>query len=257
MRRWIVTALASALLLAVAAPANADRAGKVELLSERAAAVVVGDTVWLAFTWRAHGDLTDFRVVVRRADEAVVAYPENTATYTAPYQSPHLMDGEIDYTAIRVHVPASMEQRSKDVKLQLEASWDDSGRRRSAIHNVKVPIAFYEGADVAQVTDVIEVAAGEGTWVEVAYAGLAPLIERFSVVIDSSAPVPITYPGYGSDTSLHHDAALEDGETDVVRFFVDAADVKPGEFELTLLASYARGGRPGGIQDVVTVSVLP
>jgi hypothetical protein len=248
--------LLTGLVLSLAGPAAADRPGKVELVQERSAAVSVGDTVWLAFTWRARGDLENFRVVVRRTDAAEIGYPDNTATYSGPYQSPHLMDGEIDYTAIRVHVPeTSTTSRSKDIKLQLEASWDGGGRRQSSVHNLKVPTTIYEGTDVAQITDSVEVTAGGGAWVEVAYSGLAPIVERFAVVVDADPALPITYPGYGSKTSLHHDAALQDGETDVVRFFVDAAEAAPGEYQMNLAASFARGERPSGLEGVLTVSV--
>lgn len=258
VRRWIVLALILGVILAFAGPAAADRPGKVELVSERAAALVVGDTAWLSFTWRADGDLSDFRAVVRRSTDAEVTYPENTGTYTAPYQSQDLMDGEIDFTAIRVYVPESADVlRNKAIKLQLEASWDTGGRRRTSIHNIKIPLALYEGEDVAQVTELVEVPAGGGSWIEVAYSGLAPLVERFSVVVGPDPALPVTYPGYGSDTSLHHDAALEDGETDVVRFFVDAAGLEPGSYTLSLLASYTRGDEPSGVKGIVTVAVVP
>ena len=257
MRRWIILVLLTCLVWSLSAPASADRSGRVELVQERSAAVVVGDTAWLAFTWRAKGDLENFRVVVRRTDAAEFGYPENTATYSGPYQSPHLMDGEIDYTAIRVHVPESARAiRAKGFRLQLEASWDGGGRRQSSIHNVKVPTTVYRGADVAQVTDEVEVEAGTGVWVEVAYAGLAPVVDRFAVVVGAESALPITYPGYGSETSLHHDASLEDGETDVVRFFVDAAGASPGDYELKLAASFARGQRAGELDGSLTVSVV-
>jgi len=258
VRRWIVFTLIIGLVLAAAAPASAARTGKVRLVTERAAAVVVGDTVWVSFTWRAEGDLPDFRVVARRSDRADISYPENTGSYTAPYQSADLMDGEIDFTAIRVHVPESSRSvRDKALQLQLQASWDAGGRRRTSVHNVKIPLAVYEGDDVAQVTDLVEVAAGSGAWIEVAYAGLAPRVDRFSVVVGADPAVPITYPGYGVNTSLHHDAALEDGETDVVRFFVDAADLDPGTYTLSVLASYTRGDQPDGVEGSVTVAVVP
>ena len=119
-----------------------------------------------------------------------------------------------------------------------------------------MPTTVYQGTDVAQVTDEVEVTAGAGAWVEVAYSGLAPVVERFSVVVGAESALPITYPGYGSTTSLHHDASLEDGETDVVRFFVDAADAAPGDYELKLAASFARGERARGLDGSLTVSVV-
>ncbi len=258
MRRWIVGFLAAGLVVSLAAPAAADRPGKVELKSERAAAVTIGDTAWLAFTWKARGDLQDFRVVVEKTDGAEVSYPENTGTYSGPYQSPDLMDGEIDFTAIKVHVPSTEKVRGNSgIKLRLEASWRDGDRRRSSHHYVKIPVAAYEGADAAQVTDLVEVPAGDGAWVEVAYAGMAPLLDRFSVVVEADPALAITYPGYGANTSLHHDATLEDGETDVVRFFVDSSNASEGEYKIAVFASYARGDRPGGLEGVVTVSVIP
>ena len=76
-------------------------------------------------------------------------------------------------------------------------------------------------------------------------------------VLESDPALPITYPAYGSSTSLHHDALLEDGETDVVRFFVDTSGASAGDYTMTVLASYARGGDSGGVKGAVTVSVVP
>lgn len=258
MRRWIVLGLIAGMTLVAAAPASADRPGKAKLTSDQAAAVTVGDTVWLAFTWKAEGDLENFRVAARRDDGAEISYPENTGTYSARYQSAHLRDGEIDYTAILVHVPETARaSRTKSLVLQLEASWDGGQRRRSSKHTVKIPLAVYEGSDVAQVTDSIEVPAGDGAWVEIACAGMAPMVERFSVVVNADRSLPVTYPGYGSGTSLHHDAVLEDGETDVVRFYVDASDATAGEYHVQVFATYARGGEPGGVEGAVSIIVVP
>ena len=122
MRRLMMLLLLTGLVWSLAAPAGADRPGKVELVQERSAAVVVGDTVWLAFTWRAKGDLENFRVVVRRTDAAEFGYPENTATYSGPFQSPHLMDGEIDYTAIQVHGAGAGRQINVVLRRGMEAA---------------------------------------------------------------------------------------------------------------------------------------
>lgn len=251
MRR-IITIAAFSALLAAAAPAGAAKKGEVVLLSDSPAAVVVGDTVWLAFTWQAVGDLEDFRVVARGTGGAVVAYPANTVDHSGPYQSTDLMDGEIDYTAVQIHVPGTGSGAKHSV-LHLDASWVDGRSRRSVNQTVKIPLAVYDGRATAQLTDVVEVPAGEGAWVEVAYTGLAPLVDGFSVVVAADPALPITYPGYREATSLHHDDRLDDGETDVVRFFIDAATASPGDYNVGLAARYAGGLLEGDL----TITVVP
>ena len=103
----------------------------------------------------------------------------------------------------------------------------------------------------------VAVPAGEGGWVEVRYTGMAPSVDRFSVVVSDTDGLAITYPQYGTATSLHHDAVLEDRETDVVRFYVDTSDVAPGTYGLTLEATYAKGGAGSSIQSGLAVDVTP
>lgn len=63
-------------------------------------------------------------------------------------------------------------------------------------------------------------------------------------VTDAAGPA-IVYPNYGTSTRLDHNASLEDNETDVVRFRIDADELSVGTHTLHIEATYARGGVPG------------
>ncbi len=252
MRRLFVLLLAIGLVALTAQPAFA-KLKKPELLTEDAAAVVKGGSAWLALTWEAEDALEDFRVVVTDDDNAVIAYPESTGDYTAPFQSSDLVAGEIDFTAIRIDVP--YDEKSKNLKITVQASWNNGERRDSSEFKVKIPLVDYQGEDFAQLTEEVTVPAGAATWVEVAYSGLAPQLEGFSVAAAEAGGLPITYPAYGDATSLDHDAVLDAGETDVVRFSVDTTNVPVGRYEVGLVIRYRSGGASGQSDGALVVTV--
>ena len=99
-------------------------------------------------------------------------------------------------------------------------------------------------------------AADAATWVDIWYSGLAPRVEEFSLAIGDQSALDLTYPGDGSTTSLHNDALLEDGESDVARVLVDADGAEPGSHQLDLTVTYRVGGElrtlPGTLDVQVT-----
>ena len=124
--------------------------------------------------------------------------------------------------------------------------------------NVRVPVIQYTGGeDLHQVTASLgEVTLGESAWVGVSYAGLAPRLDDFQLTVTDGGGLPIVYPADGTSTSLHHNARLEDGETDVARFRVDAYDIPAGTYELAIRATYRKDASTDELVGSVTLVVV-
>lgn len=230
------------------------RRGGLRLLTRETATLTAGSASWVALNWTSPGGVGDLRVTAMplgRARRAVeVTYPANTRSHTSPMSDAHLEPSEIDFTALRLHVPYEL---NRDFRVLLTARWEENGRERSRKFIVQVPVVRHSGADLEQVTAQLEpMSPGTSGWVEVAYAGFAPRLQDVRVVVTDPAGSEITYPGYGESTSLHHDATLVSGETDVVRFRVDTGGLEPGVHELELEVRYSKNGEtrrlPGAVR---------
>jgi len=245
MRTRIVLLLAALLFVSTALPAAAapkpDVDKEVVLTSYETAAIVAGDSAWIALNWLGGGgDAENFQLVVKKPGAGVeVRYPDNTGSYTSLWADDTLTDGEYDFTAVHVTVPYAA---GNDIKLQFELSYERDGKKRSGVFNVRVPVVQYTGGeDLQQITASLgEVALGESAWVGVSYAGLAPRLDDFQLTVTDAAGLPIVYPADGTSTSLHHNARLEDGETDIARFRVDAFDVAAGTYTISVVATYRK-----------------
>jgi hypothetical protein len=252
-RRTAALVVVAGLIGALSPPANA--AAKPELLTQDAAAIIAGTSSWLALAWQAFDDLSDFQVVVTDAGDATIRYPENTADHASPHQSADLMAGEIDFTAVEVTVPHDFGKR--EIKLKLEASWDEDGKRKTSKFDVKVPVAHYTGAYVEQITKEATVPAGAQTWVEVAYTSLGVRLDEFTVTVVDDGGLSVIYPGLGESTSLDSNASLDAGETDVVRFAVDPSGAAPGTYQLSLDTRFARGATTDLVGSGLTLTITP
>jgi hypothetical protein len=216
--------------------------GKVELKTKKTAAVVEGDTAWVAFSWKAKGaDATEFKIVAETDAEGVtITYPTNTDTYSSLMDNDTLSAGEIDFTSLRVSVPYG----SKKVKLKVTATWVQNGESQEEDYKITVPVAKFRGDDIAQATkDSGVVSATSPAWLEVEWTGLAPILEDVEITVNGPAGATITYPADRAFTSLYYNNSLEDGETDVARFLVDASTLTPGTYSLSVEVSYTKGGR--------------
>jgi hypothetical protein len=246
--RWIVALIALVgALLALAAPAAAAEQGELKLRSNGTAAVTAGDTAWVLLDWTAKGGaVDDLHVTVAPRDGIGIGYPSNTGDHSGPYNGYRIEEGEIDYTAIQISVPYDA---SKKYELKVTATYNDGKNRES--FDLKLNVATYRGDDVVQVSDESQVPV-EGGWVEVAYSGMAPSLSDFRVQVTDAAGLPIEYP-QTTYTSLAGDALLEDGETDVVRFYVGPSSA--GSYEVTVRATYLKGSAQGSIDGTVLLDV--
>ena len=243
MKRTLITSLAAlVILMAVAAPAHADEEAEVSLKTKKTAAIVEGDTAWVALSWTAkEGDATNFRIVAEvRTRGATVSYPENTGDHSSLMDNDTLSNREIDFTALKVSAPYGV----KNVKLRVKASWVSDGERESKTYNVTVPVASFKGEDIAQASkDAGSVSVSEPAWLGVEWTGIAPVLDDVSMTVSGPSGAIVTYPAEGPSTSLHYDNVLEDGETDVARFLVDASALEPGTHSLDVIVTYTKAGR--------------
>jgi len=229
----------------IPAPAAFAQSGELQLTKSEVATIVKGTGGWVALTWTAAGgDIAGVRMTVVSQTKGVdVTYPANTGDHVSLWDNDTLVDGELDFTAFYLDVDETV--NGKDAKLRVEVEMVIDGKRATDNFTVKVPVVAHSGASIEQVTDDAgTVPAGESRWVEVAFTGLAPTTSNVSTAVSASG-LEIAYPGEGVSTSLHHDAQLDFGETDVVRFLVDAESTEPGNYRIDLETSFDGGSVPG------------
>jgi len=262
MRYRITTAiLVATFLITAAAPAMAqvstesvrEKPAKVKLETRKTAAVVEGGSSWVALNWRgAVSEATDFRVTaVASARGVEVSYPENTADYASLMDNDVLSPDEVDFTALHLVVPSG----TKRFKLKVTATWSDGRKEVKKNFTVTVPTFKYEGEDVALVTSSGDITTAEPAWMDVEWTGLAPSVSDVRMVVGSPAGASVIYPDERAWSSLSLDDQLDQRETDVARFLLDASDLKPGEYEFKVLLSYTRNGSASETAGVVRVIV--
>ncbi len=261
MRTRSILLLAALLVVSTATPAVAAPKPQVdkdvELTNYETAAIVAGDSAWIALTWHGGGgDAEDFRLQVKKPDSGVeVRYPDNTGTYTSLWADDTLSDGEYDFTAVHVTVPYAA---GSDIKLLSTLTYEHDGKPKTRSFNVRVPVVEYAGGrDLQQMTDSLgESTVGDSAWVGVSFAGLAPRLDDFQPTVTDPGGLPIVYPGDGSATSLHHDARLEDGETDIARFRIDAHDTPAGTYTISIMATYRKDSATAELVSTVDLTVI-
>lgn len=233
---------------------GANDEGRVKLKTRTTAAVVEGDTAWVAFSWKAEGaDATEFKVIVKtETDGVIIEYPTNTGAYTSLMDNDTLSANEIDFTSVRLSVPYG----TKKVELKAVATWVQNGKSHTQDYDVHVPIAKFSGDDIAQATkDAGSVSVTEPAWLGVEWTGLAPVLENIEITASGPGGVIITYPADRSFTSLYYNNALEDGETDIARFLVDATALAPGSYVLIIEVSYTKAGAANSVIGEISFTV--
>lgn len=258
-----VTSLALSAAPALAAPTEhdkgmmvevGDRKGTVDLKTKRTGAIVEGDTAWIAISWRArYADATDFRIVAKtEAGGVTISYPTNTDTYSSLMDNDTLSADEIDFTSLRVSIPYG----TRRVRLKVTATWVQNGEKRSQDYRVVIPVARFRGDDIAQATkDAGSVSPKDPTWLGVDWTGLAPKLNDVEMTVKAPQGAVITYPGERPFTSLNYDDSLDDGETDVARFLVDATAMTPGSYFFEVEVTYTKGGKKQSVTGEVAFEV--
>ena len=251
-KRFLILISTMALAMTVFAPAASAKAKEVELLTGKTSAITAGTSAWVALNWVAEEDVSNFKVVATDLPSGVtVSYPTNLSGYTGLAGGHYLDKDEVDYTALKIEIDNSV---SKDAKFELVASYEYEGQEYSGGFKVKVPVAQFDGdIDLSMTTGEVT-AAADGSWVSVSFAGHAPSSESFTMVVSDPAGLAVTYPGYGSVSSLHSDRTLSAGECDVARCFVNPAG-ETGSFPIVVEVQYDAGNGTQTIQGTVTVNV--
>lgn len=254
-RRIFTLIVITAALLAAAVPAMAQDAASVKLDTQKTAAVVQGGSAWVTINWRgSKADATGFRVTATTDATGVeISYPENTGAHTSLMTNDVLSSDEIDFTAIHLNVPYG----TKKFKLDLTAEWNDGEQVVTKNFKVSVPTVEYTGDDVALSTgDAGTVSAGgEPTWVDVDWTGMAPSVTDVKMTATGPTGAAIAYPADGEWTSLWYDDQLDQGETDVARFLLDASGLSPDDYQFEVTLNYNRGTSAARASGVVTVTV--
>lgn len=246
----LVLAMAAQPALAKSDKANGGQA-KVEALTVQTGTVLAGDSAWIEVVWESTGgDAEDFSVTVKNPDPGwEVRYPDSNGSFTSGWADSTLSDGEIDFTAIHVTVP----YEAKTLNLHLEASYTTDGKSRTKNFSVKVPVAGYSGDDLA--ADAGSAVVDGSGWIDIAFTGMAPRLDDFQLTAAAPPELLVTYPGDGTSTSLAHDARLEDGESDMAAFRVDASGAPAGTYAIALHATYTKGSTQGSWDGSVTITV--
>lgn len=254
-KRITLIALVAALTMAVMAPATAAPDPQLKLETHRTAGILEGESRWLAISWSAKfGDLENFKVVASmEAKGATIAYPENTGDHASLMQDDILAVDEIDFTSFLVSVPYG----TKDVKLELKASWTEDGESESEEFKVSIPVAKYSGEDVVMVTEHAgSVNKAEAGWLGVEWLGVAPHISDVHMTVNGIEGMAVEYPSEGKSTSLHFDDVLDSGENDVARFYVDATGLEPGTYKVTVDLTYTRGSTRDSLSGTIVFDVI-
>ena len=256
MKKTLTLLVAVTLLVLSATPAFADDGGKgkVELKTKKTAAIVEGDTAWVAISWKAKKtDATNFKIVASTDVAGVtITYPENTDPYSSLMDNDTLSANEIDFTSLRISVPYGITK----VKLKVVATWTQDGKDQSKGYKVEVPVAKFIGDDVAQVTTDVGALSGIAPdWIEISWTGIAPVLSDVQMTVSGPTGIVITYPQDRAFTSLKYDSILVAGETDYAAAFVDASALRPGNYTLDVVLTYSKGGAISSVTGQVSIQV--
>lgn len=252
--RIITAAIAALLVIGTASPAVAN-GPEADLKTKKTATIVAGDTSWVAVNWEGKGgDVTNFKVVAEAPSGVEVTYPENTPGFTGLMNGHVLSEKELDFTALQVSVPYS---QTKKFKIKLFVTYEADGETVEDDFDVTVPVAEYEAdQDVAQVTDSLgSIPSGDSAWMEIDFAGLAPMVEGFDVVVSDPAGLAVSYPSAKASTSLFFNSVLADNETDFAAIRVDTTGAAPGTYNLGLKVSYTKGGQTKTFNGTLALTV--
>jgi hypothetical protein len=260
MRRIIVLLLAMALIatLAPAAVAQESEApagpASVVLLTPATAPVQAGNAAWVLLNWAATGgDAWNFRLNATATSGASVAYPTNTVDHSSLMSNDILSNGEVDFTALHIDVPAAA---VGPVDLNLSLSYDTAAGPQSIDVQLDVPIVTFDGDALASTSDDLGAIDRNSTkWVDFWFTGLAPVVGDIHLTVTDPGAFGVVYPQDGTFSSLYYQSQLASGESDVARIRLDATGVEPGTYKIGVRTDYVVGGQMQSIDHSAVVVV--
>ncbi len=273
MRRFFVLLLVMGLLVAQAPAAFAQEAKpgdavvgdaevvqpvsgrtSVALLTPATAPVQTGQEAWIVLNWAATGgDAWDFRLTATGTNGVSVDYPENTVDHSSLMENDRLSNGELDYTALFVAVPASMIGQAD---LILNVTYQTAAGPGSQTILIDLPTVGVDGAGLEHTSDDLgTMDAGTTKWVDFWYTGVAPVVGDVQMTIVNAGDFGVTYPQEGPFSSLYYQSQLAGGESDVARVRLDADGVAPGRYTIEVRTQFVVGGETKVIDGKATIVV--
>lgn len=249
--------LASTLLSAGPAQANADKSG-VTAVTTQTAPLAPGQSAWLAVVWTADQTVTNWSTTVTPPPGVTVSYPTTRGgSDTSLYGSATLVGTTKDFTAFKLKVPYTQTGSFTVVLQSTYTLGPDNGngnRKGNGPDNgngngngktyvtsaaVTVPIQAATGPAFRQKTTMVSIQAGSNTFQQVAFAGGQSDLANFNVRLGAlPAGLEVAYPGDKSSSGLNGDSTLIGGSTDYAGIRFIATDLKPGTYTIPVTVSY-------------------
>jgi hypothetical protein len=249
----LTAVLAGPLLGATAAVAAQDKSGT-RAVTTRTAAVVPGQSAWLAVVWTADRTVTKWSTTVSAPAGVGVSYPTTRGgSDTSLYGSATLVGGTSDFTAFKLQVPHT---RTTSFEVTLTSSYvdtcgdngrcknngggnDDKERAFSTTATVTVPVRPATGPAFTQDTSTIEVAAGSNAFHDIAFTGGEADLADFAVRLGALPPgLSVAYPGDAAAGRPSLGASLVGGGTDRVAVRLDTTGLAAGRYAVPLVITY-------------------
>lgn len=238
MRRPFFTLIAAALVMNLFAPAaTAAKPGDLELRTDEVPAMLPGEASWVNVMWRAKGAPVSDVVVTVRGQSLPVSYPSGR-DHTSFTDLPELGAEMMDFTAVKIEMPASASKRSK---LKVRVEYTSEGQR-IVKDNLTINVPVREPGDTPWVrtTDEVAVQSGTPAWVHVFFEGIRPTSD-FTLTATAPSGATVHYPTGRADSSLRGDVQLDPTEKDYIGLLVDPGELAPGTYQLQLSVTSSTG----------------
>lgn len=252
-RLAVAFALSASVLLL---PATAMAAPQLDLLTTTSAAITAGSESWVLLNWTSSETVTNFHAEVSNLPAGVtVGYPSNLGSWTGLMNGHELAGSEIDFSAVRIAVPADF--GSDSFKIDVLVSYQVDGRVTNHRFKVKVPVAIFSGQAVSYLSGDATIPSGSGGWANLSFAGHAPTSSDFSLVVTDASGLTVMYPSDREATSLRRDSVLSAGETDSAAVYFDTTLMGAGGYIVSFTATYGDGTGTTSIDGTATITVSP
>lgn len=208
--------------VAKAPEGNAPRMTNADELS-----VARGVDGWINIVLTSPVELDRVRIFVEENKNGTeVVYP-GYGSFTGLSQGETLPSGGMDHASFMLSTTG---ESPDDFDLTVIAEWEEGDQFfRSEIGEIEVDLREHDGADYDFLSEgaTVSTTGDFAGWVEMDFLGIAPINSDLEVKIKKGVD-DVYYP-QGDYTSLHHNARLDGGETDVARIWIDPDTLEPGD----------------------------